>query len=96
MIERSKKNTVHERIPIGGTPFTMAKNDNGYTLLMGLYALTPTFKTKQQVVKFMKDNEWNLMVNVMHAMLDFHKLIKKEEEPNKQQKEIPFNKEEEK
>lgn len=79
MQEKSRKNTVHERQHVEGTPFTIAKTDKGYTLLMGLYALTPTFKTKTQLKTFMNKNEWNLMVNIIHAMLDFHKLINTKE-----------------
>lgn len=97
MIEKNRKNTVHERVPIEGTPFTRAKNDHGYTLLMGLYALTPTFKTIKQLNDYKNKNEWNLITNVMHAMLDFHKLINQQklnEQENKLQQEIQFNKEE--
>lgn len=99
MTERSRKNTIHTRTPLEGTPFTVAKNDIGYTLLMGLYALTPTFQTKKALDAYMKKNEWNLIVNVIHAMLDFNKLINtkdilKKEEQKEKQPEINFNKEE--
>lgn len=98
MKERSKKNTVHVRTPVEGTPFTVAKNDIGYTLLMGLYALTPTFQTKKALDTYIKKNEWNLIVNVIHAMLDFNKLINTKERlkdiDDKKGPEFPFNKEE--
>lgn len=69
---------IVSREPIEGTPFTIAKNEKGYTLLLGLYALTPTFKTKKQLNEYRNKNEWNLIVNTLHAMLDFHKLINQE------------------
>lgn len=71
----SDETDVFERVPIEGTPFTRAKTGKGYTLLLGLYALTPTFKTIKQLEDYRKKNEWNLIVNTLHAMLDFHKLI---------------------
>lgn len=78
--ENSSKDLIVEgREPIEGTPFTLAKTARGYTLLMGLYALTPTFKTKKQLTEFRNKNEWNIIVNVLHAMLDFHKIINKEQ-----------------
>lgn len=89
MTETSRKNTVHERTPLEGTPFTMAKTEKGYTMLMGFYALTPTLKTKRAVTNYLNKNEWNIMVNVIHAMLDFHKLINQKELNEKATAKLP-------
>lgn len=68
-----------EREQEEGTPFTLVRSEEGYTILLGLYAITPTFKTKRQLAQFRKKNTWNIIVNVLHAMLDFHKLINQKE-----------------
>lgn len=79
--KKSSTNVV-QREPVEGTPFTIAKNDKGYTLLMGLYALTPTFKTKTALKSFWQKQEWNIIINMLHAMLDFHKLINNKPQNN--------------
>lgn len=75
-----------EIIQVEGTPFVIAASEEGYRLVFGKYQISPTLKTKKEVEEYWKRNEWNIIVNVLHVMLEFHGLLnhKKEvEEENK-------------
>lgn len=39
---------IVSREPIEGTPFIIAKDEKGFTLLLGLYALTPSITQKHK------------------------------------------------
>lgn len=69
---------IQSREPVEGTPFTIVSTPSGETLTMGIYALSPTLKTKEEVLSHLLNNEWNIMVNIMHVMLKVHGLISME------------------
>jgi len=56
--------------PVDDTPFTVAKNNEQWYVLMGKYRLTEALKTKAEATKNAKEMKWMRIMQVIHIMLE--------------------------
>lgn len=55
---------IIEREPIEGTPFTLITTQGKSFGVLGKYALTEKYDTKEEVLDYMDKNFWNLVITV--------------------------------
>lgn len=67
-----------EREIIKGTPFTIVGNTKaGYWLTMGKHRLSQMYKTKKEVLNYVKKAEWTLLTSVIIAFIHDRQLVDK-------------------
>lgn len=62
-----------ENTEIEGTPFRMITKEEGSFAMLREYVITPTFKTKLDVKKHMSKKPIELIMALMHAMIEINK-----------------------
>lgn len=71
----SESLTIDREI-IKNTPFTIVgSNKDGYWLTMGKHRISQAYKTKKEVLKYLKRSDWTLVTSVMIAFIHDRKLI---------------------
>lgn len=74
-----------EVIPIEGTPFTANRSDKVWCLCWGIYAISPEMESKKQVLKYLRDNMWNVVASLAISIADaYNKKLEFEKENEKQ------------
>lgn len=64
-----------ERETIEGTPLEIIGNDQiGYWVAMGMFRLTEPQSTIEEVRKRLHDNDWELLINLMCALINAKEL----------------------
>lgn len=58
------------RNPVENTPFAVVgNNENGYFLTMGKYRLTDNFQNEEDVIYYLENNTWEIIVTLMTAII---------------------------
>lgn len=79
--ETPKQNSsLMEYKPIAGTPFTAARHENKWYLLMGIYRLSESYHTEEQVLSLLKNDMWTLILKMIVAVIEKSKLHDKIED----------------
>lgn len=74
--ENNKDSLTIDRQIIKNTPFTMVGTPkDGYWLTMGKHRLSQAYRTKQEVLVYLKQKDWTLITAVMIAFIHDRKLI---------------------
>ena len=66
-----------EEHEIAGTPFKAVKDGGGWFAALGMNKLTEEFETTEQLLEWMDNNLWTLMVTVITMVvqtIDLHKI----------------------
>jgi len=88
---RNSQSTLLEEAPILGTPFKAVKEEKGgWFAAMGMNKLTEEHETVDELLKWMEENHWELLVRVITMVvqtLDLHKAKAMKEYMEKEQKE---------
>lgn len=74
---RSSDSSLIERAPIQGTPFEVVKEDGKWFAAFGYNKLTEDFDEMQDVLNWMEENHWELLVRVITMVvqtIDLHKM----------------------
>lgn len=69
------KNTYNKELvsrkKIPNTPFEIIGNEErGYFLAFGKYKLTPDIKTEEDVIMYLEETSWYIIVNIIAIMLN--------------------------
>lgn len=70
----SEYSIKHDIVP--NTPFAITTDEKGSFLRMGMYRLTE-YKSIDEIHDYIKNNQWDLVVNIVSAILDFEKNFEK-------------------
>jgi len=85
---RSSQSTLMEEMSIQGTPFRAVKEEGGWFGAIGQNKLTDEFETTEELITWMEENHWELLIRVITMVvqtIDLHKakvikeLMEKEE-----------------
>lgn len=55
---------------IQGTPFHAVKNENGWQTVMGDYVITKTFKNHDELIKYIREKPYEVIMAIILAMKD--------------------------
>lgn len=70
------KSTSHEELieyhEIKDTPFTIARQDKDWFVLMGKYRLTQNLQTKEEAIKEARSKSWIRIMQVINIMMIDH------------------------
>lgn len=67
---KSNGEQLVEYIEVKDTPFTVARNDKDWYLLMGKYRLTEALKTKEEAMGAVNTQRWIRIMQVINIMID--------------------------
>lgn len=68
--------TIYQQIP--GTPFMLVGNkDNGYMAVYGNYKLTDRMKSMKELIEYVDNQPWQLIMNVIGMMIEITEKINK-------------------
>jgi len=73
---RNSKSSLIERAPILGTPFEAVKEEGGYFAVFGQNKLTEEYETTEELLEWMEENHWELLIRVITMVvqtIDLHK-----------------------
>lgn len=73
----NSKSTLVDRHPIAGTPFEAIKENEKWFAVFGYNKLTEDFEELQEVLDWMEENHWELLVRVITMVvqtIDLHKM----------------------
>ena len=90
MLDEAAKSqsTLIDRAPIAGTPFEVIKENDKWFAVFGYNKLTEDFDEMQDVLTWMEENHWELLVRVITMVvqtIDLHKMKMAKEAYEKQQ-----------
>ena len=79
LLEKARNSTssLMEEHEIAGTPFKAVKDGGGWFAALGMNKLTEEFETTEQLLEWMDNNLWTLMVTVITMVIqtiDLHKI----------------------
>jgi hypothetical protein len=67
-----------ERENVENTPFTIYKHEKEWFVLIGMYRLSESFKTKEEALEDAKRTDWERMMQVMGVMIENYNKNKEE------------------
>lgn len=74
--ENNNGSLTIDREIIKNTPFTIVGTPKeGYWLTMGKHRLSQAYKTKKEVIKYLKKSDWTLVTSIIIAFIHDRKLI---------------------
>lgn len=74
VVENDSSN-YSETEPIEGTPFRVIKDEKGWFITMGEYLIHEHVKTKKEAVSLIDYKDWELVHNMVAAMVQHHSKI---------------------
>lgn len=63
--DREQSSKLVEYKKIEGSPFTMAKTEDGITLMMGKWQLIDYVETEAEILEYLEFNKWELILKVI-------------------------------
>lgn len=76
-MSEEKKEQITERVEIENTPFVAVKfEEQNWTITMGRFILLNGFESKEAAVKAAKNDNWELILSVMNAVITFRETLK--------------------
>lgn len=68
--QKSNSKQLVEYFPVDDTPFTVARNDQEWFVLMGKYRFTEALKTKKDAMRNARAITWTRILQVIQVMLE--------------------------
>lgn len=72
-IDHEKNTELLEYTEVKNTPFTIAKWENGYYVLMGKHRLTEKLDTKEEAEEDANRTDWDRLIQVVAIITDIKK-----------------------
>lgn len=71
--KKSNSKQLVEYFPVDDTPFTVARNDQEWFVLMGKYRFTEALKTKKDAMRNARAMTWTRILQVVKVMMEDEK-----------------------
>lgn len=68
--KQNSSNKLIDREPLEGTPFTIIKDEEGWMLVMGKYALTTKKETREELTTYIQEEMWNTIVKITVIIIE--------------------------
>lgn len=70
--QSNNNSSLVDRTQLGTTPFYKTKTPKGYFLSMGTYILSETFHSEDALLKWYKENKWQLIITIVQIAIDIN------------------------
>lgn len=64
-----------KRQPLKNTPFEAVNKGTGWFIGMSPFILTPEFQTIKEAEKYLEQNKWNIIINIMTSLIHYDKEV---------------------
>lgn len=75
-VEQKDNSNYFERKEINNTPFTLIKNEEQYSIVLGNHRLSDIHTSEKEAMQYMET--WNFKTNVIAAMIEITLTLKEE------------------